>query len=360
MLAAGAGAGLAAAFAAPLASSLLVIESIERFDAPKTAITTLLAGVVAGAVASMVFPISSYHLIQVAEPGFSFGVQVKYFLLLAVIISVCGKLYSMMMVSFKRVYATVKSSVYMKMFYLLLVAYIISFMQVNLTGGGEQFLLEQAQSGSPAQIMWVTAMMLLHFGFSVICVSSGLPGGSFIPTLVTGGLLGQIVGLLGVEYGVIEPENVSYVMLISMSAFLVAVIRTPLTAIVLITEITGHFEVFYPSVVVGGLTYYFTELLQIKPFNVTLYEDMINTPAFQEQKRYKLSIEVMTGSYLDGKLVDELSLPENCTIINIHRDGKDAKLPGMRLIPGDQVDIELDAQDIEKLYEPLVSLANIY
>ena len=82
-------------------------------------------------------------------------------------------------------------------------------MQVNLTGGGEQFLLEQAQSGSHAPIMWVTAMMLLHFGFSVICVSSGLPGGSFIPTLVTGGLLGQIVGLLGVEYGVIEPENVS-------------------------------------------------------------------------------------------------------------------------------------------------------
>ena len=32
----------------------------------------------------------------------------------------------------------------------------------------------------------------------------------------------------------------------------------------------------------------------------------------------------------------------------------------IRLIPGDQVDIELDAQDIEKLYEPLVSLANIY
>lgn len=198
------------------------------------------------------------------------------------------------------------------------------------------------------------------FRFSVICVSSGLPGGSFIPTLVTGGLLGQIVGLLGVEYGVIEPENVSYVMLISMSAFLVAVIRTPLTAIVLITEITGHFEVFYPSVVVGGLTYYFTELLQIRPFNVTLYEDMINTPAFQEQTRYKLSIEVMTGSYMDGKLVDELSLPENCTIINVHRDGKDAKPPGIRLIPGDQVDIELDAQDIEKLYEPLVSLANIY
>ena len=359
LLAAGAGAGLAAAFAAPLASSLIVIESIERFDAPKTAITTLLAGVVAGAVASMVFPVNPYHLIEVTEPVLTFFVQMKYFLILAVIVSVCGKFYSSIMDAFRHVYAKVNSPAYVKMFYLVLVAYIISLMQVNLTGGGEQFLLAQAQNGS-TQIMWVTAVMLLHFVFSVFSVSSGLPGGSFIPTLVTGGLLGQIVGLVGVRYGVIGQENISYVMLISMSAFLVAVVRTPLTAIVLITEITGHFEVFYPSVVVGGLTYYFTELLQMKPSNVSLYEDMIHAPDFKEEKRYALSVEIMTDSYLDGKLVDELSLPEHCVIINVHRDGKDLVPAGTRLIPGDQVQIEMDSQDIEKLYEPLVSMANIY
>lgn len=255
LLAAGAGAGLAAAFAAPLASSLIVIESIERFDAPKTAITTLLAGVVAGAVAGLVFPVNPYHLIEVSEPVLTFLVRMKYFLLLAVIISIAGKIYSVLMISFKRVYSKVKSPVYIKMFYLVLVAYIISLIQVNLTGGGEQFLLQQAQNGS-TEIMWVLAVMLLHFGFSVCSVSSGLPGGNFIPTLVTGGLLGQLVGLVAVKYGIIEPPNITYVMLISMSAFLVAIERTPLTAIVLITEITGHFEVFYPSVVVGGLTYY--------------------------------------------------------------------------------------------------------
>ena len=359
LLAAGAGAGLAAAFAAPLASSLIVIESIERFDAPKTAITTLLAGVVAGAVAGLVFPVNPYHLIEVSEPVLTFLVRMKYFLWLAVIISIAGKIYSVLMISFKRVYSKVKSPVYIKMFYLVLVAYIISLMQVNLTGGGEQFLLQQAQNGS-TEIMWVLAVMLLHFGFSVCSVSSGLPGGNFIPTLVTGGLLGQLVGLVAVKYGIIEPPNITYVMLISMSAFLVAIERTPLTAIVLITEITGHFEVFYPSVVVGGLTYYFTELLQMKSFNVILYEDMINSPDFREENRYTLSVEVMTGSYFDGKAVSELSLPERCVIINVHRDGKNLVPAETSLIPGDQVQIEMDSQDIEKLYEPLVSMANIY
>ena len=128
----------------------------------------------------------------------------------------------------------------------------------------------------------------------------------------------------------------------------------------LITEITGHFEVFYPSVVVGGLTYYFTELLQMKSFNVILYEDMINSPDFREENRYTLSVEVMTGSYLDGKAVSELSLPERCVIINVHRDGKNLVPAETSLIPGDQVQIEMDSQDIEKLYEPLVSMANIY
>lgn len=359
LLAAGAGSGLAAAFAAPLSSSLLVIESIERFDAPKTAITTLLAGVVAGGIASMTFTVNPYHQIDAIVPALSVIAQVKLYIVFAVIISLFGKFHSFATIYFKRLYGHIKSPLYMKMLYLLILAYIISLTEVSLTGGGEQFLMMQATDGS-RQILWVTAMMLLHFVFTLFSFSSGLPGGNFIPTLVTGGLFGQIFGLILAQKGIIGYESISYIMLIGMSAFLVAVVRTPLTAIVLITEITGHFEVFYPSIVVGGLTYYLTALLQIKPFNVTLYNEMLQSPAFKEQKRYVLSVEIMNGSYFDGKQVDVLTLPENCAIISIHRNRKDILPKGKMLIPGDQVQIEMDAQDIEKLYEPLVSMANIY
>lgn len=126
----GAGAGLAAAFAAPLASSLLVIESIERFDAPKTAITTLLAGVVAGGVASMIFPINPYFQIDAISPGLTFFSQVKLFLLLAAVISVSGKIYSVITVWFKRLYPAIKYPAYVKMLYLLFIAYLISLTEV--------------------------------------------------------------------------------------------------------------------------------------------------------------------------------------------------------------------------------------
>ena len=359
LLAAGAGAGLAAAFAAPLAATTLVIESIERFDAPKTAITTLLAGVVAGAIASMLFPINPYHEIQAIAPDIPYLLQIKLFVLFAVVVSVFAKIYSILMLYVKRWYPAIKQPEYIKLLGLVTMAYIISLTVTDLTGGGEQFLTEQAIGGSN-NLYWITAMLLLHMFFTVYSFSSGLPGGNFIPTLVTGGLMGKICALILVQKGLIAPENISYVMLIGMAAFLVAVVRTPITAIILITEITGHFEVFYPSIVVGGLTYYFTQLLEIKPFNVMFYEEMINKPEFKEQKRVTLNVEVMAGAYFDEKQVETLGLPNNCTILNIHRNRKNFAPAGMTIQAGDQLTIELDAQDIERLYEPLVSMANIY
>ena len=265
--------------------------------------------------------------------------HIKLYILFAVIVSVFGKLYSLLMLYAKRMYPAIRQPEYIKLLGLLGMAYIISLTVTDLTAGGEQFLMQQAEGGN-SNIYWIAGMMFLHMVFTVFSFSSGLPGGSFIPTLVTGGL--------------------TYVMLIGMGAFLVAVVRTPITAIILITEITGHFEVFYPSIVVGGLTYYFTELLGIKPFNVMFYEEMINKPAFREQKRLTLDVEVMAGAYFDRKEVDTLELPNHCVIMNIHRDRKDISPAGQTILPGDQLTIELDAQDIEKLYEPLVSMANIY
>ena len=57
----------------------------------------------------------------------------------------------------------------------------------------------------------------------------------------------------------------------------------------------------------------------------------------------------MDGSYFDGKEVDTLALPNHCIIRSIHRNRKNLLPQGQTLVPGDQVEIEMDAQDIEKI-----------
>lgn len=359
LLAAGAGAGLSAAFAAPLSSSLLVIETIERFDAPKTAITTLLAGVVAAGVSLWLLPIHPYSLVQVVVPGFGLLSFIKMFLIIALLISVIGKLYSLTATQFRSLYKKSKLPFTIKMLYLVIVAFIISIYNVNLTGGGEQFLIQQS-IGTNTELKWLIIMTAIHLIFTLMCVSTELPGGSFIPTLVNGGLIGRIAGLYMVERGFIGYEHVNFIMLLCVSAFLVAIIRTPLTAIILITEITGEIDLLFPSVLVGGVVYYLTELLQVKPINNQLYSEMIKNPLFKANERTTLTVEVMTGSFFDGKIVDDLHLPIGCQLLSIHRDRKDFSPTGMTIVPGDQLAIELDSDDVEKLYEPLTSMANIY
>lgn len=364
LLAAGAGAGLAAAFDAPLSSSLLVIEAVERFDAPKTAIVTLLAGVVAGGVAGGLFPVNPYRSVSVSLPALSFPGEVLLYVGFAAFMAMVAKGYSLtvrlMDGKWRRVF---RWPVPLRTGCLLLTAYAISLVEVDLTGGGEPFLAAQCMDGS-YQVGWLVVVLLIHFFFTLLSLESGLPGGSFVPTLVTGGLLGRVFGLVAESCGWIGNEHLGALMLVGMVAFLVAVVRTPLTAMVLVTEMTGHFEVFFPSVVVGGLTYYFTELLRIKPANVRLYDRMFrgSSPEFPltEGARCSLFVEIMQGSYLDGKTADCLSLPGGCVLRSIRRGEKHLLPRGQTLASGDQVEIEMDAEDVEKLYEPLVSLANIY
>ena len=82
--------------------------------------------------------------ISAIAPQATFIDQLKLFLFLAVVISVFGKIYSMFTLWCKDFFTRLKHPPYMKMLYLLIIAYTISLTEIDLTGGGEQFLIMQA------------------------------------------------------------------------------------------------------------------------------------------------------------------------------------------------------------------------
>lgn len=111
--------------------------------------------------------------------------------------------------------------------------------------------------------IWLVIMLL--FGITVfkavamtVTFSAGGVGGIFIPTLVMGSALGnvyaKIVNNLGWDMSISE----SNFTLIGMTGLMAGVLHAPLTAIFLIAEITGGYELFVPLMIVSAISFSMT------------------------------------------------------------------------------------------------------
>ena len=94
--------------------------------------------------------------------------------------------------------------------------------------------------------------------FATSCtVGSGGSGGVFAPALVCGGTLGAAVGLffarvLPASFG-IHPAAFA---LVGMAGFVASAVRIPLTAIVMVAEISGNHELLLPAMWVCGISFW--------------------------------------------------------------------------------------------------------
>ncbi len=86
---------------------------------------------------------------------------------------------------------------------------------------------------------------------SVVTIGSGSAVGSFAPSLFTGAALGGAVGAVAVElFGMRSPTGFA---LVGMAAVFAAVVRAPLTAIILVFELTGDYELVLPLMLAVGI-----------------------------------------------------------------------------------------------------------
>jgi CIC family chloride channel protein len=88
-----------------------------------------------------------------------------------------------------------------------------------------------------------------------LSIGSGGSGGVFGPSMVIGGSLGGVVGLVGnrlMPAVVTQPE--SYV-LVGMAGFFAAAANTPISTLVMVSEMTGNYHLLLPSLWVCALAY---------------------------------------------------------------------------------------------------------
>ncbi|WP_248724414.1 chloride channel protein [Seonamhaeicola sp. ML3] len=112
--------------------------------------------------------------------------------------------------------------------------------------------------------IWIVIALLIGITlFKAIAMTTtfgaGGVGGVFIPTLVMGSALGnafaKIINNLGLDVNVSE----SNFTLIGMTGLMAGVLHAPLTAIFLIAEITGGYELFVPLMLVSAISFAITK-----------------------------------------------------------------------------------------------------
>lgn len=269
LISAGAAAGLAAAFNAPLAGLIFALEELNGNFTPVVFVASFLAAVSADIVCRVVtgetpvfampgMPTPTLHALPVcAVLGLAAGLAGVLFnrsLLLS--LDLFDRL--------RRWPAPVTGAL------AGLVAGLAAWLYPAMSGSGA-LLSERALSGELA-VRWMILLLAGRFLLTMVSYGSGAAGGIFAPLLVLGSLGGLALGA-GVHD--VLPEwavNPEVFAVVGMGALFTATVRAPLTGIVLMTELTGKYDFMLPLLVAGFVAYGVAEALRDRPIYEALRE----------------------------------------------------------------------------------------
>lgn len=339
LIAAGAGAGLSAAFNAPLAGLVFVLEEVQRDFSPVVFTVTLVASVVADVTCRLLLgsePV--FHLPGPIAPGLA---SLPLYLLLGVIAAPLGVLFNRTLLAgldvagrLSRVPPWAKGA--------LVGAGIglVAWFLPTTVGGGRP-IVDAALNGAigPTDLAWLIPLRLLLTSASY---ATGAAGGIFTPMLVIGAVLGA--GVAELAAGALPPglADESACAAVAMAAFFTAVVRAPLTAIVLLVEMTGDYGLALPLLIAclaaGGLADWMRdapiyEALLLRDLNRRAEPAQLTQPTVFE-------LTVGEGSRFDGTRLRDLGLPPGCIVIEVRRNlASEVPTADFELAAGDRLSV---------------------
>lgn len=252
LLLAGASAGIAAIFKAPLTGIVFALEVPYKDDLARRA---FLPSIISG-VASYV----TFASVNGSAPLFNFVATTTAFSLEDIILSAfLGVLIGLLAVAFSSLYHWVRKTLGSARLPFL-TKYAIGGAVVGLiallvreaygapyTFGPGYFVIQQGLSGA-FTVQFLAAILLLRMVATAFTLGSGGVGGIFFPLVVFGSLAGSLFGLL--IHG-----DVAIFASVGIAAFMSAGYKTPLAAVTFIGDTTGSVSFLIPAMIGSAIAY---------------------------------------------------------------------------------------------------------
>lgn len=257
LILAGSAAGIAAAFNTPLAGIVFAIEEMGRTYEARTNGLVLAAVIISGLAALGLS--GSYHYFGSTSVA---PVQMRdWALVMACGIGggALGAIFSGMAQHFGQRIRRWAQPEPMKRMVLLALCCGLAIAAIGVLSGGDTFGTGYEQAKGAVQGEALPHLFFLEkFAAGFLSMLSGIPGGIFAPSLSVGAGLGSTLGsLLG--------TSIALAAVLGMAGYFAGVVQAPMTAFVIILEMTGDHEAVIPIMAVSMLGYLTSRILSREP-----------------------------------------------------------------------------------------------
>jgi H+/Cl- antiporter ClcA len=351
----GAAAGLAAAFNAPLSAFVLILEEIHHRFSNILILSVFSASITASFVAFNIF--GSEPAIGLG-PTFALPLEHYFYLIgLGIILALGGWVFQRgIFYVMPIIYGKLPIPRYLHGYIPFVLLLFTGLFWTEMIGGGTNVIMTIASERFATTVL--IAVLVFRFIMFQIAMGSGIPGGSLVPSLAFGALIGAIYGNIVINLTGIEDQFVRNFVIYGMGGFFTSTTKAPLTAIVLITELTGSMNQMAPISIVCLTAYIISDMLGLEPTDdITLDRKTTHYPTVFKGEVVTFNVTVQFDSVLDGLTLKELTLPYNSRINKITRNER-TFIPHKdnEFMPGDLLEVACDAgfiSQIQKQFEKI-------
>jgi CIC family chloride channel protein len=320
LIAAGAGAGLAAAFNAPLAGVIFVLEEVQRDFHPFVFGAAFLAAAIADIVARLLS--GAFPVFSIPDYSTPPTASLPIFAVLGILAGLLGVAFNRGLVATMNLFARVQGR-----WNLVIVAGvgaivgIVGWFSPMAIGCGHS-LAETALAGNLV-LAAIPILFVIRFIMTISSYASGAAGGIFAPLLALGALLGLALGQIAHNFAPTVVPVPAVFAVVGMAAYFTAIVRAPLTGIVLIVEMTGNYQQMLPLLVACFCAYAVAELLNDLP----IYEALLERDLLRDGTHIKLKEPLVIdflieqGAPFAGQEVRTLGLPPGCVLVRCTEGG---------------------------------------
>ena len=341
----GSAVGITAAFNAPLAGVLFVLEEINHGFDKTLVFIALVSAIVSDFISKVIFGQATALTFEIINIPLA-----DYWILivLGICIGLLGYVYNVGMVKSSDFVSKLKMPSWLKFVLVFLVSGVVALTVPEISDGGH-FMMDMLGIAMPS--LGVLVMLLvLKYLFSMFSFSSGAPGGIFLPILVLGAYIGAVFGSIVVPAFGLEHVLIYKFVVISMAGFFAATVRSPITGVVLIAEMCGSTESLVAMVIVSLIAYVVPTLLGNEPIYESLYDRLLlakNREFVKEPSKHVLSeyLVPLDCNYINFKIKD-IPFPKNAIVVSVIRNGKYIiPTEDFHIKYGDQIHVLTDSND---------------